>query len=125
MQSMRQLIARCHLHTINTIKMIGATLTPYAGAGYYVSAGAATREAVNQWILTSGALDAVVDFARVTGDPAQPDRFLAAYDSGDHFTRRTRAIRRWRKLRPKLLSTWASKSERQENQDTKIRTQGA
>jgi lysophospholipase L1-like esterase len=80
-QAMQQLIARCHMHKI---KIVGATLTPYAGAGYFSSAGEAIREAVNQWILTSGAFDAVVDFGKVTGDPAHPDHMLAAYDSGDH-----------------------------------------
>ncbi len=80
-QAMQQLIARCHMHKI---KIVGATLTPYAGAGYFSPAGEAIREALNQWILTSGAFDAVVDFAKVTGDPAHPDHMLAAYDSGDH-----------------------------------------
>ncbi|HEV2273241.1 MAG TPA: SGNH/GDSL hydrolase family protein [Acidobacteriaceae bacterium] len=80
-QAMQQLIARCHLHNI---KIVGATLTPYAGAHYYSPDGEKTREALNQWILTSGAFDAVVDLAKVTADPAQPDHFLAAYDSGDH-----------------------------------------
>ncbi len=80
-QAMQQLIARCHMHKI---KIVGATLTPYDGAGYFSPGGEATREAVNQWILTSGAFDAVVDFAKVTADPAHPTHMLAAYDSGDH-----------------------------------------
>jgi lysophospholipase L1-like esterase len=39
---------------------------------------------VNRWIRTSGEFDAVIDFDAVTRDPADPLRFLPAYDSGDH-----------------------------------------
>jgi lysophospholipase L1-like esterase len=42
------------------------------------------REAVNDWIRGSGEFDGVIDFDKVTRDPAQPKRFLPAYDSGDH-----------------------------------------
>jgi lysophospholipase L1-like esterase len=80
-QAMQQLIVRCHLHGI---RIIGATITPYGGAAYESPDGDVTRKAVNQWILTSGAFDGVVDFAKAVGDPANPDRFLPAYDSGDH-----------------------------------------
>jgi len=44
----------------------------------------AKRQAVNQWIRASRAFDAVIDFDKLVGDPAQPGRFLPAYDSGDH-----------------------------------------
>ena len=44
----------------------------------------ARRKAVNEWIRTSGAFDGVIDFDAVTRDPAAPDNFLPAYDSGDH-----------------------------------------
>jgi lysophospholipase L1-like esterase len=39
---------------------------------------------VNQWIRTTKELDGVVDFDKVTTDPANPGVFLPAYDSGDH-----------------------------------------
>jgi len=39
---------------------------------------------VNQWIRTSGAHDAVIDFDAVARDPARPGRLQAAFDSGDH-----------------------------------------
>ena len=64
--------------------MIGATLTPYEGAGYYSEAGEAARVALNSWIRTGGAFDAVVDFDKATRDPSHPARFLPEYDSGDH-----------------------------------------
>lgn len=66
------------------IKVIGATLTPYQGAGYYSTKGEQVREAVNEWIRTSGVFDGVVDFDKATRDPANPKRFASQYDSGDH-----------------------------------------
>jgi lysophospholipase L1-like esterase len=80
---MKVLIARAHARHV---KIYGATLTPYGGAGwpYHSAAGEKTREAVNAWIRHSGAFDGVVDFDKVIRDPAAPERMLAAYDSGDH-----------------------------------------
>lgn len=77
----RQLIARAHTRGL---KIFGATLLPFAGAGYYTAAGEAKREAVNAWIRTSGAFDGVIDFDAVMRDPADPLRLNPAYDSGDH-----------------------------------------
>lgn len=77
----RQMIERAHTHGM---KVIGATLTPYEGAGYYSEAGEAARVALNSWIRTGGAFDAVVDFDKATRDPSHPARFLPEYDSGDH-----------------------------------------
>ena len=42
------------------------------------------REDVNNWIRTSGVFDGVVDFDQITRDPANPNKFNPAYDSGDH-----------------------------------------
>lgn len=75
-----QLAARAHTHGI---KVIGATLTPYVGAKYSSPAGEQMREAVNQWIRTTNQLDGVIDFDKVTRDPAHPTVFLPADDSGD------------------------------------------
>ena len=75
-----QLATRAHTHGI---KVFGATLTPYVGAGYYSPKGEAMREAVNQWIRTTNQLDGVIDFDKVTSDPAHPKVFLPADDSGD------------------------------------------
>jgi lysophospholipase L1-like esterase len=66
------------------LKIIGATLTPFWGAAYYTDVGEAKRQAVNQWIRTSGAYDAVVDFDQATRDPNDPRRFRAEFDSCDH-----------------------------------------
>ncbi len=77
----RQLITQAHARGL---RIFGATLLPFQGAGYYTAAGEATREAVNTWIRTSGAFDGVIDFDAVMRDPADPLRLNPAYDSGDH-----------------------------------------
>jgi len=77
----RQLIARAHARGL---KIYGATLTPYEGAGYYSVDGEAKRKALNEWIRTSGEYDGVIDFDAVTRDAAAPGKFAAFADSGDH-----------------------------------------
>jgi lysophospholipase L1-like esterase len=77
----KQLIERAHARGL---KIYGATLTPYEGAAYFTAEGEAKRQALNQWIRTSGAYDGVIDFDMATRDPMSPTKFLPAYDSGDH-----------------------------------------
>lgn len=77
----RQMIERAHLHGI---KVMGATLTPYGGAGYSSEKGQAIHDAVNTWIRTGGAFDAIVDFEAATRDPNNPKQFRPEFDSGDH-----------------------------------------
>jgi len=77
----RQLILRARAKGIG---VIGATLTPFEGAGYYSVEKEVVRQAVNNWIRNNDEFDAVIDFDRATRDPAHPARLLPAYDSGDH-----------------------------------------
>jgi lysophospholipase L1-like esterase len=77
----RQIVEIAHTHGI---KVIGCTLTTYEGAGYSREAGEAVREAVNAFIRTGGAFDAVADFEAVTRDPANPKHIRADFDPGDH-----------------------------------------
>ena len=77
----QQLIAQAHARGL---RIFGATLLPFQGAGSYTAAGEATREAVNAWIRTSRAFDGVIDFDAVMRDPAHPLMLNPAYDSGDH-----------------------------------------
>ncbi len=77
----KQLIERAHTQGV---KIIGCTLTPYGGAGYQREHGESVREAVNQWIRTSGAFDAVMDFEKVTSDTADARKIRADFDPGDH-----------------------------------------
>ncbi len=77
----KQMIARAHMRGI---KVIGATLTPYEGAGYYSEPGEVIRTAVNDWIRTTGLLDGMVDFDLVTRDPAKPKEFRPGFNIRDH-----------------------------------------
>jgi len=78
---MKQLIERAHMHGI---KAVGCTLTPFSGAAYYSDKGEEIRAAYNQWIRAGGAFDAVVDFDKVTQDPANPKQIRPAYNIMDH-----------------------------------------
>lgn len=77
----RRLIAEAHARNV---RIFGATILPYQGAGYFTAAGETIREQVNQWIRTSRAFDGVIDFDAVMSDPADPLRLNPIYDSGDH-----------------------------------------
>jgi len=83
-QAVRQLAARAH---DAGVCLIGATISPYAGSGYY-KPGPANEEdrlAYNRWIRESGVFDGVfdgvIDFDAALRDPARPDRLLPAYDN--------------------------------------------
>ena len=77
----KQIIEMAHAHGI---QVIGCTLTPYEGASYYRDGGETIREALNQWIRTGGAYDAVVDFDAATRDSGDPKKIRADFDPGDH-----------------------------------------
>ena len=79
-QAHRQLVARAHAQGVC---VIGATITPYAGSGYYKPGpdNEADRQAYNRWIRESGTFDGVADFDALLRDPAQPDHLLKAYDN--------------------------------------------
>jgi lysophospholipase L1-like esterase len=80
-QGYRQLIARAHA---KNVKIIGATMTPFAGSPAYTSAKDTVRRTVNAWIRTSGAFDAVIDFDAVARDHRKPDQLKAEFSSSDH-----------------------------------------
>jgi lysophospholipase L1-like esterase len=72
------------------VRVIGATLAPFEGAlpgtpldDYHDADKDALRRAVNDWIRSSGAFDAVIDFDAVLRDPAHPARMAPRFDSGD------------------------------------------
>jgi len=68
------------------LKIWGATLLPFKSPmqSAHMEEAEAKRQIVNAWIRTGSTFDAVVDFDRVIRDPTHPDRFLPAFDSGDH-----------------------------------------
>jgi lysophospholipase L1-like esterase len=77
----KQIIERAHMRGI---KVIGATLTPFAGAAYYSDEGEAIRTTLNDWIRNGKAYDAVIDFDAATRDPENPKQIRPAYNIRDH-----------------------------------------
>jgi lysophospholipase L1-like esterase len=86
-QADQLIIAQAHAAGL---RIYGATLVPFGGSNgqyhgdYGTAAGERQRQALNHWIRTSGAFDAVFDFDRALRDPKDPTRLLPVYDSGDH-----------------------------------------
>ena len=83
-QGHRQMIDRAHALGL---RVYGGTLNPVEGypfPGFWTPRLEAKRQAVNHWIRTSNAYDAVIDFDKLLRDPSHPSRLLPAYDSGDH-----------------------------------------
>jgi lysophospholipase L1-like esterase len=78
--ALKQIVERAHTHGL---KVIGCTLTPYKGAGYYSEEGEVMREAENDFIRHSGVFDAVVDFDAAVRDPNDPKQFRQDMQSGD------------------------------------------
>jgi lysophospholipase L1-like esterase len=79
-----QIIDRAHAMGL---KVYGGTLTPFQAflpGLYYTPEGEAKRQTVNQWIRTSKAYDAVIDFDKAIRDPGNPARIRPAFDSGDN-----------------------------------------
>jgi lysophospholipase L1-like esterase len=78
------------------LRVLGGTLLPFRDAAFddfATPAGETARQAVNRWIRTGGAFDAVVDFDRVMRSPADPLRLDPAFDSGDHLHPNDRGYR--------------------------------
>lgn len=82
-EAVRQMAMTAHAHGI---RVLAATLTPFAGSGYYHPSARTEndRQRFNQWLRSADALDGVVDFDALLRDPAHPDRLAADLDSGDH-----------------------------------------
>jgi lysophospholipase L1-like esterase len=82
---LRQLVGRAHEYSLS---ILGCTISPMGGntslPGFDTPQHEAARQALNQWIRTSGVFDGVVDADKVLRDPSMPTRLLLAYDSGDH-----------------------------------------
>ena len=76
-----QFIDKAHAHGL---RVYGATITPFGTSFYDRGGHVAAQQAVNDWIRNSGRFDAVIDFDAAVRDPANPNKLLPAYDSGDH-----------------------------------------
>ncbi|RSM72601.1 SGNH hydrolase [Actinoplanes sp. ATCC 53533] len=77
----RQLIARAHERGV---RVYATTIAPYGGTEIHTPAGESARQAVNEWIRTGGAFDAVLDFDAVWRDPDRPSRIREDFHAGDH-----------------------------------------
>ncbi|UAL11981.1 SGNH/GDSL hydrolase family protein [Caulobacter segnis] len=76
----RQMITRAHARGI---KVIGATILPYAGSAYYHPGpeSEADRQAINAFIRAPGTFDGVIDWDKALRDPGRPTFLLPAYDN--------------------------------------------
>jgi len=71
------------------IPVFAATITPFCAPStsqqaYSSIVREATRQKVNNWILTSGTFDAVVDFDKVLHDPSNVAQLASKYNGGDY-----------------------------------------
>jgi lysophospholipase L1-like esterase len=76
----KQIVERAHARGL---LIYGGTLTPFKGSILHSETTEAKRQAVNDWIRTSGTFDGVIDFDLALRDPSDPLRLLPRYDSGD------------------------------------------
>ena len=72
------------LHAAGFRVILGTQTPSQGGAAHGSPAAIAARNAVNDWIRTSGAADGVVDFHAALSDPLDPDDLRPEFDSGDH-----------------------------------------
>jgi len=68
---------------------IGATITPFSAPSpsqqaYSDPNREATRQRVNQWILTSKTFDYVVDFGKTVASTTTPSQLDSKYNGGDY-----------------------------------------
>lgn len=77
----QRLVDQAHEHNIH---VYGGTILPFGGSQYDNPLREEARQAVNNWIRTSGVFDAVIDFDLALRDPEYPAFLDPVYDSGDH-----------------------------------------
>jgi lysophospholipase L1-like esterase len=80
-EGLKQLVHRAHALGLT---IYGGTLTPFGGFPLATPEKEVKRQAVNLWIRTGGAFDAVIDFDAALRDPSDPTRLRPELDSGDH-----------------------------------------
>lgn len=61
------------------LKVYGATISQLGNTDYWSYFHEAARQAVNEWIRTSGKFDGVIDFDAVLADPADPTKMNPSY----------------------------------------------
>lgn len=79
---LRNLIDQAHTAGL---KVVGTTLTPDKGSGYYTDDCELTRQTVNQFLRGADSkLDGVIDADVILRDPSAPAQLLPMYDCSDH-----------------------------------------
>ncbi len=78
--AMRQVILRAHACGM---KVYGSTILPCGYSFYDKGETENKRQAINEWIRTSGEFDAVIDWDAVVRDPEDHRKLLDVADSGD------------------------------------------
>ena len=76
----RQVIEQAHARGV---RVVGCTLLPFGGSSAFSEDGERIRSAVNAWIRTGGAFDAIIDFDKAVRDPRDPLRLRPEADSPD------------------------------------------
>ena len=76
----KQIIARAHA---KGIKVYAGLVLPYLGNPLASPEGDKMRQALNNWIRTSGIFDGVIDFASAVADPTNLTALNAPYNSRD------------------------------------------
>ncbi|MFD3742997.1 SGNH/GDSL hydrolase family protein [Nocardia sp. NPDC058633] len=66
------------------VRIVGATILPFAGSTYFSPEKERLRSEVNNWIRESGAFDKIVDLEQALAAPDDRTRLADAFDSGDH-----------------------------------------
>ena len=59
--------------------VVGATITPFKGNGWYSPFHETARQVVNEWIRKAEEFDAVIDFDQLSRDPGDPERLQQQY----------------------------------------------
>ncbi|PCS17893.1 GDSL-like lipase/acylhydrolase [Lactococcus lactis subsp. lactis] len=77
----KKIINQAH---ISGVQIIAGTLPPFKGYPTWTAKKDKVRQKVNHWILTSGAFDGTVDFAKVLATSGNSEELNPIYDSGDH-----------------------------------------
>jgi lysophospholipase L1-like esterase len=84
----RQILERARTHGI---KVIAGTMLPFEGTNlgafapdYYTSEKDARRQAINEFVRTSGVFDGVIDFEAAVRDPGHPLQLLAQFKGPDN-----------------------------------------
>ena len=78
----------------NNILVYGATILPFGGSQYDSLVNEQARQMINDWIRTSGELDAVIDFDAAMRSNENPTKLQSIYDSGDHLHPNAEAYKR-------------------------------